>query len=72
MQGRVFKTGTIQAIVVGKDYINILEFLKAYPSEVIAIDVTELGKVVDKVESMKELVKFFSDSPLEKLKSEPS
>ncbi len=66
------KAGTIEALVSGKDYITLIGFLKAYPSEVIAIDVTELGKVVDKVESMKELVKFFSDSPLEKLKSEPS
>ena len=40
--------------------------------KVIAIDVTELVNVMNKVESMNELITFFTDSPLEKLKNEPS
>ena len=35
---------------------------------VVAINIDELEKVINKVESMSELVEFFSDSPLEKLK----
>ncbi|KGG14498.1 MULTISPECIES: alpha/beta hydrolase [unclassified Prochlorococcus] len=63
------KSATILSISKENESINVLRFLKAYPSEVIAIDVIELSRVVNKVESMNELVKFFTDSPLEKLKS---
>ena len=63
------KTATIKAIAEKNDSISILTFLKAYPSKVIAINVMELSRVINKVESMNELVKFFSDSPLEKLKN---
>ncbi len=63
------KTATIKAIAEKNDSISILSFLKSYPSKVIAINVIELSRVINKVESMNELVKFFSDSPLEKLKS---
>ncbi len=63
------KTATIKAIYEKNNSISILAFLKAYPSKVIAINVIELSKVINKVESMNELVKFFSDSPLEKLKN---
>ncbi len=62
------RSGTIKAINIGKDKISIISFLKAYPGNVISIDVTELYKVLNKVESMSELMKFYSDSPLEKLK----
>ncbi len=64
------KAGTIKAINKKTESITLLDFIKAYPSKVIAIDVTELSKVIHKVESMNELVKFFSNSPLEKLKNE--
>jgi len=63
------KTATIKAIAERDDSISILTFLKAYPSKIIAINVMELSRVINKVESMNELVKFFSDSPLEKLKN---
>ena len=64
------KAGTIQAIDKRNQSISLIDFMKAYPSEVIAIDVTELEKVINKVESMNDLVKFFSNSPLEKLQKE--
>ena len=64
------KAATIKAIRESDESINLINFLKSYPSEVIAIDVTELAKVLNKVESMSELVKFFTSSPLENLKSQ--
>ena len=64
------KAGTIKAIDKNKESLSIIDFMKAYPSKVIAIDVTELAKVINKVESMNDLVKFFSNSPLEKLQKE--
>ncbi len=66
------KASTIKAIDKDKETITLLKFLKAYPSKVIAIDVTELVKVMNKVESMNELIDFFTDSPLKKLKNEPN
>ncbi|KGG13755.1 MULTISPECIES: alpha/beta hydrolase [Prochlorococcus] len=62
------RASAIKAIDVGNEKINIVNFIKAYPSKVMAINVTELYKVLNKVESMSELMKFYSDSPLEKLK----
>ena len=64
------KAGTIKAIERETESLSIIDFFKAYPSKVIAIDVTELAKVINKVESMNDLVKFFSNSPLEKLKKQ--
>jgi len=64
------KAATIKAIDKTNESINLINFIKSYPSEVIAIDVTELGKVLNKVESTSELIKFFTDSPLENLKSQ--
>ncbi len=64
------KSGTIKAINRKTESISIIDFMKAYPSKVIAIDVTELSKIINKVESMNDLVKFFSNSPLEKLQKE--
>ncbi len=64
------KTTAIKAISENEEAISLLSFLKAYPSKVIAIDVIELTRVINKVESMNELVTFFSDSPLEKLNNQ--
>ncbi len=65
------KSSAIKAIDKKKETITILRFLKEYPSQAIAIDVNELVKVMNKVESINELIKFFTDAPLEKLKQEP-
>jgi len=62
------RSGIIKAIAKGNEKINLINFLEAYPNKVMAINVTTLNKTISKVESMSELVQFFSDSPLEKLK----
>ncbi len=62
------RASVIKALDEGNEKISILSFLKAYPSQVVAIDITELEKVVNNVESVSELIKFYSNSPLEKLK----
>ena len=56
-------------LALNNEKISLMIFLDEYPSEKIAIDITELYKLVNKVESMAELIKFFKDSPLEKLKN---
>ena len=48
--------------------INLIDFLKAYPNKNIAIDLNALSKTLKKVDSLKELIEFYADSPFKKLK----
>ena len=48
--------------------IDLIDFFKAYPNKNIAIDLNALSKALKKAESLKELIKFYSDSPFKKLK----
>ncbi len=62
------RSGVIKGIVKGNGKLSLIEFMKSYPNKTIAIDVPELIKVLDKVESISELIKFFSNSPLKGIK----
>ena len=48
--------------------INLIDFFKAYPNKNIAIDLNALSKTLKKVDSLKELIEFYADSPFKKLK----
>ncbi len=62
------RSGVIIGITYGeKEAITAIDFMKAYPNKTMAINLPELFKVVSKVESVSDLIKFFSDKPLEKL-----
>ena len=50
------------------DGLTVVGFLKAYPNQVIAINLPALFAVIEKTESIASLVKFFDDSPLDGLK----
>ena len=43
--------------------------IEAYPTKSIILDVNALSKVMNKVESISELLAFFTNSPIEKIKS---
>ena len=45
-----------------------MSFLKAYPNDVMAVNLPALFGVMEKAESIAGLVQFFSDSPLDGLK----
>ncbi len=62
------RAAVIKGLVDGNGKINLILFLKAYPNKKIAINVPALLRVVNKVESISELVNFFSGSPLNSLK----
>ncbi len=66
------KSSAIKAINKKEESITVLRFLKMYPSKNIAIDVGELVKVMNKVESMSELISYFTNDPIKKLKNEPN
>ena len=50
------------------DGLTAVDFLKAYPNEVLAVNLPALFSVIDKAQSISGLVQFFSDSPLDGLK----
>jgi len=48
--------------------INLIDFFKAYPNKNIALNLNTLNTTLNKIESLTDLIKFYSNSPLKKLK----
>ena len=62
------RSGILLSSFKNNQRINLIDFFKAYPNKNIAIDLNALSTTLKKVESLKELVEFYSDSPFKKLK----
>ena len=62
------RASVIQGINLGNGKINLIKFFEAYPTKTVILDVSALSKVLNKVESISELLTFFTNSPLEKIK----
>ena len=62
------RASIIQGIKIGNGKINLIRFFESYPTKTIVLDVNALSKVMNKVESISELLDFFTNSPLEKIK----
>ena len=58
----------IQGIDMGDGKINLMRFFENYPTKTIIVDVSALKKILNKVESINELLEFFTNSPLNKIK----
>ena len=63
------RASVIQGINLGNGKINLIKFFEAYPTKTVILDVSALSKVMNKVESISELLTFFTNSPLEKIKT---
>ena len=63
------RASLIKGIYLRGDKINLISFFEAYPTKTVILDVNALSKVMNKVESISELLDFFANSPLEKIKS---
>jgi len=63
------RASLIQGIKLGNGKINLINFFEGYPTKTVILDVNALSKVMNKVESISELLDFFTNSPLEKLKT---
>ena len=63
------RASVIQGINIGDGKINLIRFFEGYPTKTVILDVNALTKVMNKVESISELLEFFTNSPLEKIKS---
>jgi len=63
------RASVIQGIHIGNGKINLINFFEAYPTKTLILDVSALSKVMNKVESISELLDFFTNSPIEKIKT---
>ena len=63
------RASVIQGIMKGNGKINLITFFEGYPTKTIILDVNALSKVMNKVESISELLDFFTNSPIEKIKT---
>ena len=63
------RASIIQGINKGNGKINLIRFFESYPTKTVILDVSALSKVMNKVESISELLDFFTNSPLEKIKT---
>jgi len=62
------RASVIQGLNLGSGKINLIKFFEGYPTKTVILDVNALSKVMNKVESISELLDFFTNSPLEKIK----
>ena len=65
---KAIRSGILLSSYNNNQKINLIDFFKAYPNQNIAIDLNALSKTLEKVQSLKELIEFYSDSPFKKLK----
>ena len=63
------RASVVQGLKRGNGKINLIRFFESYPTKTVILDVNALSKVMNKVESISELLDFFTNSPLEKIKS---
>ena len=63
------RASLIKGIHLGNGKINLIKFFEAYPTKTVILDVSALSKVMNKVESISELLNFFTNSPLKKIKT---
>ena len=63
------RASVIQGINIGNGKINLINFFEGYPTKTVILDVSALSKVMNKVESISESLTFFTNSPLEKIKT---
>ena len=63
------RSSVIQGLNSGKGKINLINFFEEYPTKTVILNVNAMSKVMDKVESISELLDFFTNSPLEKIKT---
>jgi len=62
------RASIIKGIDIGEGKINLINFLEGYPTKTVVLNVNALSKILNKVESISELINFFTDSPLNKIK----
>ena len=63
------RASVVKGIIIGNGKINLINFFEGYPTKTVILNVNALSKVMNKVKSISELLDFFTNSPLEKIKT---
>ena len=63
------RSSVIQGLYTGNGKIDLVSFFKSYPTKTVILNVNALSKVMNKVQSISELLDFFTSKPLEKIKT---
>ena len=66
------RSAVILGLVEGGGSLSAIGFLQAYPTQELEVNIPSLLRVMDKASSITELVRFFSESPLDGLRSNGS
>ena len=62
------RSSIVGGLYLGDESINLINFFESYPTKTVILNVNALSKVLNKVESISELLDFFTNKPLEKIK----
>ena len=62
------RSSVIKGLNTGNGKINLVSFFESYPTKTVILNVNALSKVMNKVQSISELLDFFTSKPLEKIK----
>ena len=63
------RSSVIKGLYTGNGKINIVSFLESYPTKTVILNVNALSRIMNKVQSISELLEFFTSRPLEKIKT---
>ena len=63
------RSSVIKGLNTGNGKINLVSFFESYPTKTVILNVNALSKVMNKVQSISELLGFFTSKPLEKIKT---
>ena len=63
------RSSVIKGLYTGNGKINLISFFESYPTKTVILNVNALSKVMNKVQSISELLDFFTSKPLEKIKT---
>ena len=63
------RSSVIKGLHTGNGKINLVNFFESYPTKTVILNVNALSKVMNKVQSISELLEFFTSKPLDKLKN---
>ena len=63
------RSSIIKGIDLGGGKINLVNFFEGYPTKTVVLNVSALSRILDKVESISELLEFFTNAPLNKIRT---
>ena len=63
------RSSFIKGLYLGNEKINLIKFFEGYPTKTVILNVNAFNKVMNKVESISDLLEFFTNKPLEKIKN---